>query len=261
MTILDKIFETKRREVELAKSITPAQSLRSMADFCPPRRGFLNALKSSRRSPALIAEVKRASPSQGEIVLGEFDPVTIARTYEQSGATCLSVLTDVEYFKGSPEVLRQVRSAVEIPLLRKDFICDAYQLDEAIIWGADCILLIVAGLEQNDLFSLYKEAKLRGLDVLVEVHNEAETEIALELQPDLIGINNRDLATFETDITTTERLMKMMPEGVFTVSESAIQARADVLRVTSFGANAVLIGTAFCGSPDIGEKVKEVMGY
>ena len=151
MTILEKIFQTKREEVRLAKSLVSPRDLRDQAEDCPARKGFLNALRSSAIRPALIAEVKRASPSQGEIVVGEFDPVGIAKTYQTSGAACLSVLTDIQYFHGSPDYLGQIREAVDVPLLRKDFIFDEYQLDEAIVWGADCILLIVAGLERDSL--------------------------------------------------------------------------------------------------------------
>jgi indole-3-glycerol phosphate synthase len=207
----------------------------------------------------LIAEVKQASPSQGQIVVGEFEPMKIAKAYEESGAACLSVLTDVDYFRGAPEYLQQVRQTVDVPLLRKDFMFDEYQLDEALLWGADCILLIVAGLDPDNLKRLFEQAHERRLDVLVEVHNEAETEIALGLNPDMIGINNRDLATFETDIRTTERLIKMIPDHIFKVSESALHSRDDVKLVQSFGADAVLIGTAFCGSTNIGKKVLEVM--
>ncbi len=260
MTILEEIFETKRAEVERAKSLVDPQTLRLQGLDSARPKGFLSALKSSSTKPALIAEVKQASPSQGQIVMGDFDPVKIATVYEQSGAACLSVLTDVQYFHGSPQYLRDVRSAVQLPLLRKDFMFDEYQLDEALIWGADCILLIVAGLESSLLSDLYGAAKERRLDVLVEVHNETETEIALGLEPDLIGINNRNLATFETDISTTERLIKMIPDGIFTVSESALHTRDDVKLVQSYGADAVLIGTAFCGSDDIAVKVHEVMG-
>ena len=258
MTILEKIFATKRDEVQRAKTLVDPLALRHLAAEKPGRRGFLRALQCSS-SPALIAEVKRASPSQGKIVQGPFEPVKIAKAYEASGAACLSVLTDVEYFHGSPMFLEQVREAVDIPLLRKDFIFDEYQLDEAIVWGADCVLLIVAGLEEDLLSHLYSEAKSRQLDVLVEVHNEAETEIAVRLSSDLIGINNRDLATFETDIATTQRLIKMIPSSIFTVSESALHTHDDVQLVQSYGAKAVLIGTAFCGSDDISAKVHEVM--
>lgn len=259
MTILEKIFETKREEVRLAKSLVPHSMLRAKAIDCAPRRGFLEALKNGKTQPSLIAEVKKASPSQGEIISGEFDPAHIARIYEASQAACLSVLTDVEYFHGSGQYLQEVRQAVSIPLLRKDFIFDEYQLDETILWGGDCVLLIVAGLEPDNLKFLFEEAKLRELDVLVEVHNEAETEIALSLNPDLVGINNRDLSTFETDLATTERLIRMIPDGVFKVSESALHSNQDVRRVAGYGAQAVLIGTAFCEADDIGEKVREVM--
>ena len=260
MTILEKIFETKREEVARAKAVVSPTELRRRAENCGARRGFLRALKNSAFCPALIAEVKRASPSQGKIVAGEFLPAEIAKDYEQSGAACLSVLTDVEYFQGSPQYLQDIREAVQIPLLRKDFIFDEYQFDEAIVWGADCVLLIVAGLEVDLLHRLYDSAMARNLDVLVEVHNEAETEIALRLNPELIGINNRDLATFETDISITKRLIEMIPDSIFTVSESALHFREDVQLVSSYGAKGVLIGTAFCGSEDIARKVREVMG-
>ncbi|MBS1700433.1 MAG: indole-3-glycerol phosphate synthase TrpC [Armatimonadetes bacterium] len=260
MTILEKIFQTKRDEVERSKSILSPAELRAFAKDSPRRLGFLQALRNAPLKPALIAEVKQASPSQGQIYNGEFNPVEIAKTYEASGAECLSVLTDEPYFKGSPEYLRAVRREVHIPLLRKDFIFDEYQIDEALVWGADCILLIVAGLEVERLRSLFDAAKERGVDVLVEVHNEPETEIALGLSPDLIGINNRDLSTFETDIETTRRLINLIPDHIFKVSESALHAHDDVARVAGYGADAVLIGTAFCGSPDIGAKVREVMG-
>lgn len=259
MTILERIFETKREEVRVSKALVPHEQLRAQAADAPPRKGFLRALANSATQPSLIAEVKQASPSQGQIVSGYFDPTRIAKIYEASGAACLSVLTDVEYFKGSAQYLIDVREAVSLPLLRKDFIFDEYQLDESILWGADCILLIVAGLETDQLKRLYVEARSRGLDVLVEVHDERETEIALGLSPDMIGINNRDLSTFETDIRTTERLIQMIPDHIFKVSESALHSRDDVRRVAGYGAQAVLIGTAFCEANDIGAKVREVM--
>lgn len=260
MTILERIFETKREEVRISKALVPHEQLRAQAAGAPPRKGFLRALQNNPTKPGLIAEVKQASPSQGQIVAGPFDPTRIAKIYEENGAACLSVLTDVEYFKGSAQYLLNVREAVSLPLLRKDFIFDEYQLDESIMWGADCILLIVAGLEVDQLTRLYDEARIRGLDVLVEVHNEHETEIALGLNPDMIGINNRDLSTFETDIRTTEKLIRMIPDHIFKVSESALHSSGDVQLVTGYGAQAVLIGTAFCEAEDIGAKVREVMG-
>ena len=257
MTILEKIFATKRDEVALSRQVISVEELRSRAERFEPR-GFRAALLSAQK-PGLIAEVKKGSPSMGEI-RADFDPVAIAQSYERAGATCLSVLTDVQYFQGSPTYLREVRAAVSLPLLRKDFVFDPYQLDEARAWGADCVLLIVAGLEQGLLKELYHEAKHRLLDVLVEVHDEAETEFAVEMGADMIGINNRDLRTFKTDLSTTSRLIQLIPEGVLRVSESALESSEDVRAVHEMGADAVLIGTAFCASPDIESKVREVMG-
>ena len=257
MTILEKIFATKHDEVALARQVISVEELRARAAAFEPR-GFRAALMGASK-PALIAEVKKGSPSMGEI-RAEFDPVAIAQSYERAGATCLSVLTDVQYFQGSPTYLREVRAAVSLPLLRKDFVFDTYQLDEARAWGADCVLLIVAGLEQGRLTDLYHEAKHRLLDVLVEVHDEAETEFAVALGADMIGINNRDLRTFKTDLSTTSRLIQLIPEGVLRVSESALESADDVRAVHEMGADAVLIGTAFCASPDIEGKVREVMG-
>jgi len=257
LTILERIFATKREEILEAKKLVPTEELRGRITHVP--LGFRKALLESSTKPALIAEVKRASPSMGDIYVGEFRPSDIAKQYESAGATCLSVLTDVEYFKGSPDYLRQVREAVNLPLLRKDFMCDGYQLDEALAWGADCVLLIVAGLERDLLKDLYAEARERGLDVLVEVHNELETELAIALGADMIGINNRDLRTFTTDLSTTSRCVKLIPEGVLVVSESALESASNVRQVTEAGADAVLIGTAFCGASDIPAKVREVM--
>lgn len=258
MTILEKIFQTKREEIAVAKATVSVSELRDQALHQP--LGFRNAILNAPFKPALIAEVKKASPSMGEIFQGEFQPVQIAKQYVEAGANCISVLTDVEYFKGSPEYLKMVRRNVNVPLLRKDFICDSYQLDEALVWGADCVLLIVAGLDSSLLGDLYAEAVEKGLDVLVEVHDESETEFAVDLGAELIGINNRDLRTFKTDLSTTERCAKLIPSQVTLVSESALESRTDVELVSKFGARAVLIGTAFCGSSDIPAKVREVMG-
>ncbi|HLO99887.1 MAG TPA: indole-3-glycerol phosphate synthase TrpC [Fimbriimonas sp.] len=261
MTILQKIFATKRAELDVARLRVSPSEMRARANDSPPRKGFIKALQGSPNPIALIAEVKKASPSQGLIVNGEFDPVAIAQAYEQVGADCLSVLTDEQYFGGSLSYLTAVRSAVNLPLLRKDFVFDPYQIDEAIVAGADCILLIVAGIDRSALFDCYAYATNCGLDVLVEVHNEAEAAVAAELNPRMVGINNRDLATFEVDIETTERLIGLLPKQSLKVSESALHAYEDVVRVRSYGANAVLIGTAFCESPDIAVRVREVMNW
>lgn len=261
MTILEKIFATKRAEVDVARLRVSPSEMRSRALDSPPRKGFIKALQGSPNPIALIAEVKRASPSQGLIVSGDFDPVSIATIYEEVGADCLSVLTDEQYFGGSLSYLAAVREAVNLPLLRKDFIFDPYQIDEAVVAGADCILLIVAGINYSLLYDLHAYATERGLDVLIEVHNEVEAAVASVAKPKMVGINNRNLATFEVDIQTTERLMPLLPPTALKVSESALHAYEDVVRVRSYGANAVLIGTAFCESPDIAGKVREVMNW
>ncbi len=257
MTILEKIFATKREEVAFAKQAISVEELQQRGESYTPK-GFRAALIAAEK-PGLIAEVKKGSPSMGEI-RADFRPVDIAQSYERAGATCLSVLTDVQYFGGSPSYLREVRREVALPILRKDFVFDPYQLDEARAWGADCVLLIVAGLERGRLVDLYHEAKHRQLDVLVEVHDEEETEFAVEMGSDMIGINNRDLRTFKTDLSTTARLIQLIPDGVLKVSESALETADDVRSVHKMGADAVLIGTAFCASPDIEAKVCEVMG-
>lgn len=260
MSKLAEIFAHKRLEIESARTSLPLVELQSQARDLPPCRGFRRALIEDTHPIALIAEVKKASPSQG-LIRADFDPFQIARTYTTAGAACLSVLTDADYFQGSPEYLKQIRAAVDIPLLRKDFICDAYQLYESRVWGADCILLIVAGLEESNLADLYAQACALGLDVLVEVHNEIETEVALELGADLVGVNNRDLSTFKTDLSTGERLIPQIAPHATAVAESALSNYDDVRRVLSVGARAVLIGTTFCASEDIGGKVKEVMRW
>lgn len=251
------IFDNKKIEVEKSKLQTSPAEMARRAASGGPRRSFLRALESSPHRPSLIAEVKAASPSQGEIRPG-MDAVEVARSYERVGAECLSVLTDEKFFGGSPENLRGVRAAVPMPLLRKDFIFDEYQLDEALAWGADAVLLIVAMLDRETLADLYGKSKERGLDILVEVHNRAEAEIAQTLKPDLLGINNRNLHDFTTDLSTTTELAPLFPDALV-VSESALDSAESVSRVTAEGARAVLIGTAFCKEPDIEAAVRRIM--
>lgn len=259
MSKLAEIFAHKREEVEAARKAIPLAELEATAKERPQALGFRRALMEDPHPTALIAEVKKASPSQG-LIRPDFNPIEIAKTYELAGAACLSVLTDSRYFQGSPDYLCAIRSAVSIPLLRKDFIYDRYQLLEAKAWGADCVLLIVAGLEATLLAALFEEAQSLGMDVLVEVHSEAELDVALDLGADLIGVNNRDLSTFQTDLGTSERLLPRITSAV-AVAESALSNVDDVRRVSAAGARAVLIGTTFCQSPNIGAKVAEVMGW
>lgn len=260
MSKLIEIFESKRREVEAAKAAIPLDELKAQVADLPPTRGFHSALKQSKHVTALIAEVKAASPSQGTI-RAHFDPVQIAGAYDRVGVDCMSVLTDRPYFGGAPENLAKVRTVSSVPLLRKDFIEDAYQIYEARVWGADACLLIVAALSSSQLVDLHGCAESLGLDVLVEVHNQIELITAMDAKCPLIGVNNRNLATFETDLTVSESLIPQCADRHTAVSESALHSHDDVVRVAACGARAVLIGTAFCQSPDIASAVRSVMDW
>ncbi|CAN5651961.1 indole-3-glycerol phosphate synthase TrpC [soil metagenome] len=259
MTILDRIFATKHEEVVAAKAQFSIEDLKAKTKDVSPPRGFLRALLSPHRDLGLIAEVKKASPSKG-VIREDFDPVAIAQAYERAGADCLSVLTDRLFFQGAPEFLTACRDATTLPVLRKDFIDDPYQVAEASAWGADAVLLIVAALSDTQLEDLYGEIVSYGMDALVEVHTEAEAMRAIDLAPGLIGINNRDLSTFETSLETTERIAPMTTPIALTVSESALATRADLHRVKAAGVRAVLIGETFTRAVHIEEKVREVMG-
>ncbi len=259
MSKLREIFEHKATEVSAAKARLSQSELAEKIVGLPDTRGFERALRA-RRNIGLIAEVKKASPSQG-LIRDNFDPVAVSQAYSRAGATCLSVLTDEKFFQGSAENLRLVRAAVELPLLRKDFIADPYQIFEARLWGADAILLIAAGLDDVSMSELYAQARELDLDVLVEVHNEEEVERANAMGATMIGVNNRDLSTFQTDLATTERLLPLIRSEAVKVSESALSTHEDVRRAELAGANAVLIGTAFCAEPDIESKVRAVMGW
>lgn len=262
MSKLTEIFAHKASEVEAAKQATAQRELIAQLADAPPVRPFRKALLAKAEAThdlGLIAEVKQASPSAGSI-RPNLDPVAVAQAYEAAGADALSVLTDVRYFQGSPENLRRARAATKLPILRKDFILDSYQLMEARLWGADAVLLIVAGLTDDQLSFLYEEAKNLGLDVLVEVHTDEECEHAMKLSPNMIGVNNRNLATFETDLAFSDRILPQLDESILGISESALRTRADLNRVKAAGARAVLIGTTFCAEPDIQAKVHEVLG-
>jgi indole-3-glycerol phosphate synthase len=265
VTILDEIVLEKKREVAQlpAREITAA-SLQAALAARGPARDFAGALRQPRRGPvALIAEIKKASPSAG-VICPNFDPVRIAREYEAAGASCLSVLTDKEFFQGSLEYLRAIRAAVGLPLLRKDFIIDSRQILEAIEWGADAILLIVAILSDEQLGEFHALATGAGLSVLVEVHDEAELERALAAGAELIGVNNRDLRVFKTDLATTERLgarLRARAGGAsrVLVAESGVRTQADVARLRRATAQAILVGEALMREGDIQAKVAELL--
>jgi len=259
--ILKDIVSDTRDEVAAAKAALPLDRLRERESLRVSPRSFAGAL--SGPGLALIAEIKKASPSSG-LLRADFDPVAIARIYEQSHASALSVLTNAKYFQGSLDYLGAVRKAVKLPLLRKDFIVDEYQIIEAERYGADAVLLIAACLDYSQLRDFREIAEGEGLDALVEVHDEAELELALKSSARLIGINNRNLKTLETDLETTFRLAAKLPrqsrEGVLLVSESGVRGPEDLERLASAGLDAVLIGEAFMRAPNIGEKFRELLG-
>lgn len=266
MNILDTIVAQKRIEVARlpVQTITP-EVLREAVVQHGPRRDFRAALRTPRPgNVALIAEVKKASPSAG-VICKDFDPLRIAREYEAAGASCLSVLTDEKFFQGSLEYLKQIRRAVKLPLLRKDFIIDERQILEAIEWGADAILLIVAILDDRQLNHFQSLASAAGLAILVEVHDEAELDRALAAGAELVGVNNRDLKTFTVDLAATERLAAKLwssPGGreKSLVAESGIHTRADVDRLRQCGAGAILVGESLMRGASISLKAKELLG-
>ena len=257
--ILDKILATKRSEIEARKAATPAAELRQRARDACPTRDFASALARDRGDPIrLIAEFKRASPSRGAIRL-DLAPEDVAAQYEAAGAAALSVLTDGPFFSGSLDDLRAVRRVVSLPLLRKDFILDGYQLLETRCAGADAVLLIAAALTDDRMRSLHEEAAELTLATVVEVHNEQELERALAIRPKIIGINNRDLTTFAVDIQTSLRLKTMIPAGIVVVSESGIQSRKDVLRLQETGVNAILVGERLMREPSPGDAARALL--
>jgi indole-3-glycerol phosphate synthase len=265
-TILDTIVEEKQREVaRLPQRSLSVADLQAAIEVRGARRDFADALRKPKTGPvALIAEVKKASPSAG-VICPDFDPVRIAREYETAGASCLSVLTDQKFFQGSLEYLKQIRGAVGLPLLRKDFIIDERQILEAIEWGADAILLIVAILSDAQLKHFHALAMEAGLAALVEVHDQAELDRALAVGAHLIGVNNRDLKTFKVDLATTERLAERMRRSSGTalpllVAESGIRTSADVERLAKCGAQAILVGESLMKHADIGARTRELLG-
>lgn len=266
MNILQTIVAQKRVEVaRLASTPITPEMLRQAVPEHGPRRNFLAALQKPRvGNVALIAEVKKASPSAG-VICPNFDPVRIAQDYEAAGATCLSVLTDEKFFQGSLEYLRQIRRSVKLPLLRKDFIIDARQILEASEWGADAILLIVAILTDDELRSFMALADAANLTALVEVHDAAELDRAVAAGATLIGVNNRDLKTFKVDLATTEHLAQRLQqsrtrEKTLLVAESGIHTRQDVTRLAKAGARAILVGESLIRHGNIAEKTAQLLG-
>ena len=251
--VLERILATKRREIASAQSRSPLAVVRTAAELRRDVRPFDRALRQrlERGQPAVIAEVKKASPSKG-VLRADFDPAAIAASYAKGGAACLSVLTDIEYFQGAPEYLQAARAACELPVLRKDFIIDEYQVYEARQWGADAILLIVAALDDARLASFEALARSLSMSVLVEVHDESELERALRLSTPLIGINNRNLRTFETSLETTLEMLSRISAGKVVVTESGIGTRDDVARMQAAGVNAFLVGETFMRAADPG---------
>ena len=257
--ILQKILATKREEIAAGLATETMAALRARADVQAPTRDFVAALKTrvAAKKPAVIAEVKKASPSKG-VIRADFDPAAIAHSYEAGGAACLSVLTDVDFFQGSNAYLGQARAACTLPVLRKDFIVDPYQVYEARLIGADAILLIVAALEDGPMIELAGLAMELGMDVLVEVHDIDELERALQTDCALIGINNRDLRTFEVSLDTTLAMKDAVPPDRILVTESGIATRADVARLRAAGVHAFLVGESFMRAPDPGRVLREL---
>jgi len=259
--ILQRILARKRQELEIARSAVPFAEMQRRAAVAPPPRDFTGALRAKIAAgrPAVIAEVKKASPSKG-VLRADFDPAAIARSYEAGGAACLSVLTDRDFFQGAPEYLAQARVACSLPVLRKDFLTEPYQVFESRAMGADCILLIAAALARQDMQGLEASARSLGMAVLVEVHDAAELESALSLQTPLLGINNRNLRTFETRLETTLELLERVPPDRLVVTESGILAPADVARLRARSVHAFLVGEVFMRAPDPGAALRQLFG-
>ena len=257
--ILSRIIEEKKRVIEEAKREKPLDDLvRQVKGICV--KSMFKKYISRPHHINLIAEVKKASPSKG-VLRGDFNPVKIAVTYQSNGAAAISVLTDERFFEGKLEYIAKIKESVSIPILRKDFIIDEYQIYESVAAGADAILLIADLLAVNELTGFYNLATSLGLDVLVEVHDEEDIEKALAANADIVGINNRDLHTFRVDLDITQKLVRLVPQSKIKVSESGIKTHEDVMFLKSLGVNAVLIGEAFMEAEDIAAKMREIMRY
>lgn len=257
--ILNKIIATKVVEVAAAKAQKPLTEVQAEAEAATAPRDFVGSIRSkiAGNKSAVIAEIKKASPSKG-IIREDFRPADIAKSYEQGGAACLSVLTDVEYFQGSPEYLKQARAACSLPVLRKDFMIDPYQVYEARAMGADCILLIAAALDLATMQQLEKIAHELGMAVLVEVHNGEELDLALQLETPMLGINNRNLRTFEVTLDTTLGLLARIPQNKIVVTESGIFTADDVTLMRKNNVHTFLVGEAFMRQPEPGVELAKV---
>ncbi|MBE2198075.1 MAG: indole-3-glycerol phosphate synthase TrpC [Anaerolinea sp.] len=259
MSILDEIFAHKRIEVAARRQRIPLAEMRRLAETAAPPQNFLVALHQSQAQPALIAEVKKASPSKG-LLAPHFNHLALAQSYRDNGAAAISILTDERYFQGHLDYLRDIAALEKRPpLLRKDFLADPYQLYEARAAGADAILLIAASLDAPQLRDLHALAGELGMTPLVEVHNEAELEVALTCDPVLLGVNNRDLHTFTVSLETTRRLRPFIPPAITVVAESGIHTPADVAALRGMGVHAMLIGEALVTAADTGAKVRELI--
>lgn len=259
--MLDRIIAHKRKEVENAKKILPLSEIETQARAATAPRGFIKSIQRfhGEGKPALIAEIKKASPSKG-LIRPDFEPATLADAYESGGAACISVLTDVAFFQGHPQYLKEVRSVSTLPVLRKDFMIDTYQVVEARAWGADCILIIMAAVDDETAQSLSNMARKWGMDVLVEVHNRQELERALKLNTLLIGINNRNLQTFDITLETTEGLAPLIPKDRIVISESGITTYDDLVRLSKVGSNTFLVGECLMRKQNVQQATQVLLG-